>query len=283
MWRWLHPSQLRLSYRSRQLGMTRPGMHILPLPGWRGPLHDRRVDAAGRRAPPIQARLFRARTRMSSACTGTRSRVPWPTTATWTVWHGCPARSCHAATVRSSRAHAWTMACTGQPEASIVLTRIRSSDGVRSPSHRFPRLALHVSMHRARCRMRSCTVIVPCLVQNTSPWGTSAGTGPSALCVCRRDRLPMDAGFFSSPFFFTGSYGSTTLCRSCFYTTFACFATVRLRCGGLEHIAERSVLHEEGRCLRCKQIQITWQQRKRRHTLERRNKARENVGVYGTE
>ena len=69
-------------------------------------------------------------TRISSACTWPRSRGR-STRGAWTAWPCRPARAPHAATVRSSNPQATTIACSGQPCARRVTTRVTVSAEVR--------------------------------------------------------------------------------------------------------------------------------------------------------
>ena len=69
-------------------------------------------------------------TRISSACTCPRSRG-CSTRCSCTAWPWRPARAPHAATVRSSKPKATTIACSGQPWASNVTTRVTVSAEVR--------------------------------------------------------------------------------------------------------------------------------------------------------
>jgi len=115
-----------------------------------------RVDTS--RAPPIQARLFRARRRMSSACTGTRSRVPL-------VHHG------HCSFLESTRVDRGEHRALENPQP---VTPGSSSIAPRT-------------VHRARCRVRSCMVIVPSPVEPRTQHvtvGHQCWDGPiGAVCV----------------------------------------------------------------------------------------------------
>src|SRR5262249_1517377 len=75
-----------------------------------------------------------------------------------------PPRRIHAATVRSSKPNATTMACSGQPCASKVRTSVTVSAGVRRRYNAVPFVALNVlwhTVHRKRCALREWMLMLP--------------------------------------------------------------------------------------------------------------------------